>query len=244
MAAITFTPGPTPNQGGTGATTMNEVSPKIIKKIQTLAQIAADLRDGKDYNITRLTLLKSLCSDPEAAAKFALHLAKRTLEKMKSQDCPSHIKPEDWEHYQRLAAKAVRGMTKHLKQRTPAGESPLHELLQIIRDAQGEFERQQWGLVRRIHSRELHTVETALECVLRPNASQLFAYDLAPSDSPGGREEGPLPAFRRVEGPTRKVGDRRKEDKPRQRTIPQSAKHRRSSRFLLTAWVFRLSHRL
>lgn len=124
---------------------MNEVSPKIIKKIQTLAQIAADLRDGKDYNITRLTLLKSLCSDPEAAAKFALHLAKRTLEKMKSQDCPSHIKPEDWEHYQRLAAKAVRGMTKHLKQRTPAGESPLHELLQIIRDAQGEFERQQWG---------------------------------------------------------------------------------------------------
>ena len=158
---------------------MNEVSPKILKTVQTLAQIAAELRQGKDFNITRLTLLKSLCSDPEAAAKFALHLAKRTLEKMKSQDCPSHITPEDWEHYQRLAAKAVRGMTRHLKQRTPAGESPLHELLQIIRNAQSKFERQEWGLVRRIHSRELLTVETALECVLRPNASQLLAYDLA-----------------------------------------------------------------
>ena len=158
---------------------MNEVSPKILKTVQTLAQIAAELRQGKHFKVTRLTLLKSLCSDPEAAAKFALHLAKRTLEKMKSQDCPSHITPEDWEHYQRLAAKAVRGMTKHLKQRTPAGESPLHELLQTIRNAQSKFERQEWGLVRRIHSRELLTVETALECVLRPNASQLLAYDLA-----------------------------------------------------------------
>ena len=65
------------------------------------------------------------------------------------------------------------------QQRTPAGESPLHELLQIIRNAQSQFERQEWGLVRRIHSRELLTVETALECVLRPNASQLLAYDLA-----------------------------------------------------------------
>jgi len=175
MAANTSTPGPTPNEGGTGATTMNEVSPKILKTVQTLAQIAAELRQGKHFKVTRLTLLKSLCSDPEAAAKFALHLAKRTLEKMKSQDCPSHIMPEDWEHYQRLAAKAVRRITKQLKQRTSAGESPLHELLQIIRNAQSQFERQEWGLVRRIHSRELLTVETALECVLRPNASQLLA---------------------------------------------------------------------
>ena len=158
---------------------MNEVSPKILKTVQTLAQIAAELRQGKHFKVTRLTLLKSLCSDPEAAAKFALHLAKRTLEKMKSQDCPSHITPEDWEQYQRLAAKAVRGMTRHLKQRTPVARSPLYDLLQAIRDAQGEFERQQWGLVRRIHSRELLTVETALECVLRPNVSQLLAYDLA-----------------------------------------------------------------
>ena len=74
---------------------MNEVSPKILKTVQTLAQIAAELRQGKHFKVTRLTLLKSLCSDPEAAARFALHLAKRTLEKMKSQDCPSHITPED-----------------------------------------------------------------------------------------------------------------------------------------------------
>jgi hypothetical protein len=158
---------------------MNEVSPKIVQKLQTLAQIAAELRQGKHFKVTRLTLLKSLCSDPEATAKFALHLAKRTLEKMKSQDCPSHITPEDWEQYQRLAAQAVRGMTKYLKDRTPEAESSLGKLWHVIRNAQSKFERQEWGLVRRIHSRELLTVETALECVLRPNASQLLAYDLA-----------------------------------------------------------------
>ena len=57
---------------------MNEVSPKIVEKIQTLVQIAAELRQGKDFKITRLTLLKSLCSDPETAAKFALHIAQLT----------------------------------------------------------------------------------------------------------------------------------------------------------------------
>ncbi len=54
---------------------MNEVSPKIVKKIQTLTQIAAELRQGKHFNMTRFALLKSLCSDPEAAANFALHIA-------------------------------------------------------------------------------------------------------------------------------------------------------------------------
>ena len=47
-----------------------------MKKIQTLAQIAADLRQGQHFNITRLTIIKSFCSDPDAAAKFAVYIAK------------------------------------------------------------------------------------------------------------------------------------------------------------------------
>jgi hypothetical protein len=160
-------------------TTMTEVPANIVKKIQTLAQMAAELRQGRDFSITRLTLLKSLCSDPEAAAKFALHLASLTQKKMKTGDRPSHIQPENWEQYQRLAAKAVREVTKYLKERTTGAESQLWKLLRVIQNAQGEFVRQEWGRVRRIHSRELLTVETALECVLRPNVSQLLAYDLA-----------------------------------------------------------------
>ena len=44
--------------GNGGVTSMSEVSPKVIRHVRTLAQIAAELRQGKDFNITRLTLLK------------------------------------------------------------------------------------------------------------------------------------------------------------------------------------------
>ena len=158
---------------------MNEVSPKIVQKIQTLAQIAAELRQGKDFNITRLTLLKSLCSDPEAAAKFACHLASLTQKKMKIAICPSHIQPENWVQYQRLAARAVRGMTRYLKEGTTEAASPLRDLLIVIRKAQDKFERQQWGPVRIIESGQLVMVETALECVLHPWASSELGYRLA-----------------------------------------------------------------
>jgi hypothetical protein len=71
---------------------MNEAPPNIAKKIQTLAQIAADLRQGKDFNITRLTMLKSLCSDPDAAAQFAFYLAKKTQQALK---CPGRKPSSD-----------------------------------------------------------------------------------------------------------------------------------------------------
>lgn len=58
---------------------MNEVPAKITKKIQTLDQIVADLRQGEHFRITRLTMLKSLFSDPQAAAKFALYIAKKPI---------------------------------------------------------------------------------------------------------------------------------------------------------------------
>jgi len=72
----------------------NDVPIKTTKKIQALAQMAADLRQGKHFEITRLTVLKSLCSDPETAAKFALHLAKLTLKKMKAEKRSSRIELE------------------------------------------------------------------------------------------------------------------------------------------------------
>ena len=158
---------------------MTEPTPKFVKPIQTLAQIAAELRQGKHFKISRLTLLKGLCSDPEVAAAFALHLANLTLKKMKTASCPSHIMSDNWKQYQRLATDAVRGMTQYLKLRTKERESSLRNLLIVIRYAQGEFERQRWGPVRRIRSRDLLLVETALEYVLRPTDSQVLAYDLA-----------------------------------------------------------------
>lgn len=158
---------------------MRNVPSAIVKKIQTLAQIADDLRQGRDYSITRFTMLKSLCSDPEAIAQFALHLAKKTQKAMKARGCPRYTAPKAWQQYLRIVAKAVRGMTQYLKGRTKQGESSLQELLSEIRDVQNEYERQQWGPVRIIHSREVLVLETALESVLNPWASSDLGYLLA-----------------------------------------------------------------
>jgi hypothetical protein len=155
---------------------MNEAPPNIAKKIQTLAHIAADLRQGKDFNITRLTMLKSLCSDSDAAAQFALYLAKKTQQTMKR---PGRSQSKKQQRYQRLVSKAVRGMASYLKTATEETEESLRELLSEIRSAQDRYEHQQWGAVRIIESRELLVVETALECVLHPWASSDLGYRLA-----------------------------------------------------------------
>ena len=55
---------------------MEQPSPAVVKKLQALAKLAADLRQGQHFNITRLTIIKSLCSDPDAAAKFVFYIAK------------------------------------------------------------------------------------------------------------------------------------------------------------------------
>jgi len=155
---------------------MNEVPATTVKKLRTLAQIATDLRQGKDFNITRLTMLKSLCSDPDAAAQFALYLAKKTQQAMKR---PGGSQSKEQQRYQRLVGSAVRQMAKHLKEETTETKSSLNDLLSEIQGVQDQYENQRWGSVRIIKSRELLVVETALECVLRPWGSSILGYHLA-----------------------------------------------------------------
>jgi hypothetical protein len=158
---------------------MSEVPAKTLKKLQTLAEMAAELREGEAFRITRLTMLKSLCSDAEAAAQFAQYLAKKSHQAMKTAQCPSHIELQNWQHYQRLAAKGVRGISKYLKQPSEEAESSLREQLSDIRSAQSQYKQGSWDRVRIIESRQLLVVETAVQCVLDPWASADLGYRLA-----------------------------------------------------------------
>ncbi len=142
---------------------MNEISAKTVKKIQTLDQIAANLRQGEHFRITRLTMLKSLCGDADNTAAFALYIAKKTQQAMKTRSCPDHVEADTWRRCQRLAGKVVRGMAKHLKEATDEAEESLDDLLLEIRGVQNQHEHQKWGPVRIIRSRELLVVEMALE---------------------------------------------------------------------------------
>ena len=158
---------------------MNGVPTKTVKKIQTLDQIAADLRQGEHFEITRLTMLKSLCGNAENAAAFALNITKKTQQAMKTRSRPDHVEAETRRRCQRLAAEAMRGMTSYMKKPTDEAEESLDELLLEIRGIQNQHEHQRWGSVRIIKSRELLVVETALECVLHPWASSDLGYRAA-----------------------------------------------------------------
>ena len=64
---------------------MKKQAPKAVAaKLRRLALLAKELRDGKRFEITRLTALKSLCEDPTAAGQFTLHLAERAKGKAKN----------------------------------------------------------------------------------------------------------------------------------------------------------------
>ena len=82
---------PKPRQAHTQKSRTSKVTPKI----RQLATIAAELREGASFNITRLTTLKSLCEGATAAARFAVHLAQLTSRKMQEKPCPSHLSPEN-----------------------------------------------------------------------------------------------------------------------------------------------------
>lgn len=139
------------------------------KKLQSLAQIAAALGGGDHFKITRLTAVKAFCADPEAAAKFAVHIAKLVRAKAKP------AKPE----YERLIADGVKALAGHMRKPTNRTRERLRDMLAEAKQAQDKFEHQQWANVRIVECWDLLIVETAMECVLRPYASSVIGYQLA-----------------------------------------------------------------
>jgi hypothetical protein len=148
------------------------------KKTQTLAQMAADLRRGQHFNITRLTILKSHCDDPQATAKFALHIAKLVKEKVES-GRSGRSSSAKCRKYKGLIAAGVRAMAGYLRKPTDKAKERLWDLHAEVKQTQSRYEHQRWGAVRIIECWELLIVETAMECVLRPWYSSHLGYQLA-----------------------------------------------------------------
>lgn len=148
----------------------------LSKKISTLAQIAKDLRQGKDFNITRLTTLKSLCADSEAAKQFCLYLAQRTQEQLT--DKPHHIESTDGYEYQHLIDEAVLQIKNFLAEPTKEKEAHLWTLRSKAREVNSTYEKQSWATVRVIKSRGVLLIEQALLGVLRPAESSHWGYHI------------------------------------------------------------------
>jgi hypothetical protein len=154
-------------------------TPAVVPKIRRLAQIAAALRQGEHFEVTRLTTLKSLCADAQAAAHFALSLARLTASKMQEKDCPSHLDPEQWDAYKALVAKALAHMDAYVKEPSAQVSRAIWSVQSDVRDVQNTYKPHQWGPVRIIHSTEVLLIEYALSCLLQPTMSADWGYRIA-----------------------------------------------------------------
>jgi hypothetical protein len=153
--------------------------PPLAAKVRQLARLAQALRQGQAFSITRLTTLKRLCADPDAAARFAHHLAERTHERMLQRAPPAHLPPERWEHFKRQVAAGVESLSCHMRQPTLETLSALQEAWSALTAAQNHYEQHAWGPVRCIECREALLVEQAIACVLVPQQSAVEGYRLA-----------------------------------------------------------------
>jgi hypothetical protein len=166
------------------ATVLKTMSPRrasaaLARRVKTLAQITTELRQGASFNITRLTVVKRLCAESTAAARFALYLAERTRARMLQEALPSHLAPERWERFKALESAGVEAMQRYLDKPTPEALSALRAARSALEASQNQYQHQEWGPVRLIESREAVLVEDAIACLLFPSQSADWGYRLA-----------------------------------------------------------------
>ena len=113
---------------------------KVIRKIQKLDEIAEGLRQGQDFPVTRLTILKGLCEDPEAAGAFALFLTRKVQRTLREKRGPKR--------YRQLVNRAVREIKPYLEEPGEERRERLWSLWHEMKEEQDEYKPISWGMVR------------------------------------------------------------------------------------------------
>ena len=116
--------------------------------------------------MTRLTVVKKLCENPEAAGAFAMFLARKSQARLREK--------QGNQRYRQLVNRAIREMKPYLADPTEARKERLWSLLWEIEAEQNEYENK-WGTVRNIKSWDLLIVERTLRTELRDRRSPLLA---------------------------------------------------------------------
>jgi len=151
-----------------------KISSQTVSKIRKLAELAIEVQIMKGFaiSITRLTSLKSLCSDSKIAAHFALHIAKLIYDKMLNTSQPVQ--------YKDLVVKVVAQLEKCVEVGLEEDKLILKQQLSELKAIQNKYRNAAWGVVVRIiENRDLLIVESALECVLAKGDFGYLAYHLA-----------------------------------------------------------------
>lgn len=140
----------------------------MLLRLRKLAGLPAEIRDSRwAVSVTRLTVLKSLCRQPDLANRFVAHLARKTFEHPDEVTGRSALPstPSDQNHLG-MMEDALDGMTAWRRSPTEQLRRRLSELLGRMRAKQNEHRNVPFGAVRLITDSKLLLVEYALECHL------------------------------------------------------------------------------
>jgi len=143
----------------------------LSRQIQKLDKIIEAIRRKENVDVIRLTVVKKLCENPDAAGAFTLFLAQKSQGRLREK--------KGKERYLELANRAIREMKPYLDDPTEDRKWGLLSRLQELVDEQNEHERIKWGAVRKIKSWDLLTGERTLRAVLRREEAPYWLYQAA-----------------------------------------------------------------
>jgi hypothetical protein len=141
---------------------------EIIKKVKTLLEIAEALRQGNKFHVTRLTIIKSLSGEPEAATTFALFLAQKIQKKMQQKKYP--------QQFRELVDRVIKELTPYSADPTEERHARLSSLCEEMRSEQKEYMKSGWNVGRMLKHRDLVLVEECVRSVLSRSEAPFWAY--------------------------------------------------------------------
>jgi hypothetical protein len=155
---------------------MKNTEPRVTaaRRLMTLAE---ELRAGKSFRITRLTVLKRLCAEWESAAPFACYLADLSQNHFRTTP-PPLLDAERLEAFRHRIATAVACIHGYMAAPTRDADLALRAARRELQSAQSETRDTRWATVRTIHSRDALVVENAAHCILDPRNSAAWGYRL------------------------------------------------------------------
>src|ERR1700752_489273 len=139
----------------------NLVPSKVLRKVRKLAELPDEARHSRlAVSIPRLTVLKSLCQQPEVASRFVTHLAQRTRQKVEEKaKRPGYLSMEEWARHRQMIDRAATALEKYLDQPSEEECARLWTLFHELTGEQNEYRRVYGGPVRVIKANDLLLVE-------------------------------------------------------------------------------------
>jgi hypothetical protein len=158
------------------------VSREVIGKIRRLAQLPEEAKHCQfAVSITRLTVLKSLCREPEVASRFVTYLARRIRQKVEGQaKRPGYLAMAEWKRHREMIGQGVTALEQYLEQPSEDQRSRLRVLFRELSEEQNAYRYIHGGPVRMIKNNDLLLVEYALSTVLADeDSAPVWAYQTA-----------------------------------------------------------------